>query len=89
MCGATLTTVGLLLGMCPHGGDVVRERRRPPPRCLHHFVRHPANEEGVGLGDVLDRVTMQVFVRGDCTMIAAPVQCAVGSRRAAERRRLE
>jgi hypothetical protein len=27
--------------------------------------------------EVLDRVTMQVFVRGYCTMIAAPVQCDV------------
>jgi hypothetical protein len=26
---------------------------------------------------VLDRVTMQVFVREHCTMIAAPVQCDV------------
>jgi hypothetical protein len=26
------------------------------------------------LVEVLDRVTVQVFVRGDCTMIAAPVQ---------------
>src|SRR6266571_9256346 len=31
----------------------------------------------MGLVEVLDRVTMQVFVRGDCTMIAAPVQCDV------------
>ena len=29
------------------------------------------------MGDVLDRVTMQIFVRGYCTMIAAPVQCDV------------
>src|SRR5207245_1525329 len=29
------------------------------------------------LVEVLDRVTMQVFVRRDCTMIAAPVQCDV------------
>ncbi len=27
--------------------------------------------------EVLNRVTMQVFVRGYCTMIAAPVQCDV------------
>src|SRR5213080_3333939 len=51
--------------------------RRRPPRCLHHFVGHPAKEKGIGLVEVLDRVTMQVFVRGDCTMIAAPVQCDV------------
>ncbi len=24
-------------------------RRRHPPRCLHHFVGHPAEEEGIGL----------------------------------------
>jgi len=29
------------------------------------------------LVEVLDRVTMQLFVRGNCTMIAAPVQCDV------------
>jgi hypothetical protein len=29
-----------------------------PPRSLHHFVRHPAEEEGIGLAEVLDRVTM-------------------------------
>jgi hypothetical protein len=28
-------------------------------------------------GEVLHRVTMQVFVRGYCTMIAAPIQCDV------------
>ena len=31
-------------------------------RGLHHFVSHPAKEEGIGLGDVLACVTMQVFV---------------------------
>ena len=30
--------------------------------------------EGIGTLEVLDCVTMQLFVRGDCTMIAAPVQ---------------
>ena len=58
----------------------IRPRARPrrrPPRCLHHFVSHPAEEEGIGLAEVLDRVTMQVFVRGYRTMIAAPVQCDV------------
>ena len=49
-------------------------RRLRPPRCLHHFVSHPAKEEGIGLGEVLDRVTMQLFVRDPLTMIAAPVQ---------------
>jgi len=29
------------------------------------------------MGEVLDRVTMQVLVRDDHTMIAAPVQCDV------------
>src|SRR5208282_2119239 len=58
----------------------IRPRSRPrrrPERCLHHFVSHPAKEKGIGLVEVLDRVTMQVYVRGDCTMIAAPVQCDV------------
>src|SRR5207249_1026040 len=32
-------------------------RRRPPPPSLHHFVRDPAKEEGIGLRAVLDRVT--------------------------------
>jgi hypothetical protein len=36
-----------------------------------------AKEEGIGLGEVLDRVTMQVSVGDDRTMIAAPVQCDV------------
>src|SRR5439155_26105812 len=49
---------------------------RPRP-CLHHFVGHPTKEEGIGLREVLGRVTMQVFVRGYCTMITAPVQCDV------------
>src|SRR6266850_5610073 len=51
--------------------------RRRPKRCLHHFVSHPAKEEGIGLVEVLDRVTMQVFVHDPYTMIAAPVQCDV------------
>ena len=37
----------------------------------------PAKKEGIGPREVLGRVTMQVFVRGHCTMIAAPVQCDV------------
>src|SRR5207248_5286397 len=53
-----------------------RPRRRPERR-LHHFVSHPAKEEGIGLLEVLDRMTMQVFVREHCTMIAAAVQCDV------------
>ena len=55
----------------------IRPRARPrrhPPRCLDHFVSHPAKEDGIGLVEVLDRVTMQLFVREYYTMIAAPVQ---------------
>src|SRR5262245_42001455 len=55
-----------------------RSRRHwPPPPCLHHFVGHPTQEEGIGPIEVLDRVTMYVFVRDHFTMIAAPVQCDV------------
>ena len=39
-------------------------RRRRPPRRLHHLVGHPAEEEGVGLREVLDGVAMQLLVRG-------------------------
>src|SRR6266545_2130744 len=59
------------------GWHPIRPHSRPrwrPPRCLHHFVSHPAKEEGFGLLEVLDGVTMQVFVRDHCTMIAASVQ---------------
>src|SRR5215470_17193533 len=62
------------------GFHPIRPRSRPrrrPKRCLHHFVSHPAKEEGIGLIEVVDRVTMQVFVREYCTTIAAPVQCDV------------
>src|SRR5262249_49869441 len=55
-------------------------RYRPSPRPkrrLHHFVSHPPKEESIGLIEILDRVTMQVFVRGYYTMITAPVQCDV------------
>jgi hypothetical protein len=48
-----------------------------PKRCFHHFISHPAKKEGIGPLEVLDRVTMQVFVRDNCTVIAAPVQCDV------------
>jgi hypothetical protein len=37
-------------------------------------VDHSAKKEGIGLLEVLDRVTMQFFVRDYCTMITAPVQ---------------
>jgi hypothetical protein len=44
---------------------------------LHHFASHPAEEESIGLGDVLGRVTVQVFVRDHHTIFAAPVQSDV------------
>src|SRR5688572_19673669 len=53
-----------------------RLSRRPPCR-LHHFVSHPAKEKRINLADDFGRVTMQLFVRRYCTMIAAPVQCDV------------
>src|SRR5215468_5292220 len=59
------------------GFHPIRPRSHPPPRPeggFHHFVCHPPKEESVGPVEVLDRVTMQVFVRDDRTMIAAPVQ---------------
>jgi hypothetical protein len=34
--------------------------------CLHHFVGHPAKEEGIGLLGVLSRVPLQVFVPEHC-----------------------
>ena len=46
-----------------------RLRRLPPP-CLHQVVSHPAKEKGIGPIEVLGRVTVQVFVREYCTMIA-------------------
>src|SRR5262245_43075285 len=49
--------------------------RRQPPRRFHHFVRRPAEEKCIGMGGVLDGVTMQFFVRDHLTMIAATVQC--------------
>jgi hypothetical protein len=53
---------------------VSRLEFRSSKRGLHHFVRHPAQAEGIGLGDVLDRVTMQLFVRDSDAMIDVPVQ---------------
>jgi hypothetical protein len=41
------------------------------------LISHSAKKEGIGAVEVLDRVTMQLFVRDSCTMIAAPVQCDV------------
>jgi hypothetical protein len=40
---------------------------------LHHFESHPAKEEGIGSRDVLDCVTMQLFVGDHNTMVAAAV----------------
>ncbi|HEY5743928.1 MAG TPA: hypothetical protein VIS99_15480 [Terrimicrobiaceae bacterium] len=47
---------------------------RLPPRCLHHFVGDAAKEQRVGLREALGPVTMQLFVRGHCLMIAASIQ---------------
>ena len=41
------------------------------------FTYLMSDQEGIGPVEILDRVTMQVFVRDHCTMIAAPVQCDV------------
>lgn len=49
-------------------------RRRQPPRCLRHLVGHPAEEERIGLDEVLGSVTVQLLVRGDRTVVAAPVR---------------
>ena len=62
------------------GFHPIRPRSRPrrrPKGCFHHFVSHPAKEEGISLVEVLDRVTMQLLVRDYCTVIAATVQCDV------------
>jgi hypothetical protein len=36
---------------------------------LHHFISHPAKKERIGQVEVLDRVTMQLFVREYWPMI--------------------
>src|SRR5262252_1806927 len=41
------------------------------------FRKSPAKKEGISLDEVLDRMTMQVFVREHETMIAASVQSDV------------
>jgi hypothetical protein len=38
------------------------------------LVSHPAKEQGIGVSDVLERVTVQVFVGDSFTVIATPVQ---------------
>ncbi|CAN7762355.1 hypothetical protein [Variovorax sp. LjRoot178] len=48
-----------------------------PPCGLHHLVGAPAKDEGIGLREVLGRVTMQLLIRNHYTMIAASVQCDV------------
>jgi hypothetical protein len=45
-----------------------------PPPGLHHLVGHPTEEEGVGPGEVLGMVTVQVFIGNDRAMIAAAVE---------------
>ncbi|MFD0441624.1 hypothetical protein ACFQ10_01560 [Streptomyces indonesiensis] len=57
--------------------DQSQLRQRRPPRLLHHFVRHPAEEKRIGLVEVPGVVTMHLFVRNDRMVIAAPVQCDV------------
>jgi hypothetical protein len=47
---------------------------RRPKRDLHHFIGNPAKKKRIGPVEVLDRMTMQFFVRGNALMIAAPVQ---------------
>src|SRR5262245_54538993 len=59
-------------GSLPLIAPIDESPRRRPPRCLHHLISHPTKEEGIGLVEVLDRVTMQVFVREHCTMVAEP-----------------
>ncbi len=44
---------------------------------LQSVRRLPAKEERIGLRQDLGRVPMQVFVRGYCTMIAAPIESDV------------
>jgi hypothetical protein len=61
----------------PRRGNDRTERRSSRDHYSHYFVRHPAKEKGIGLGDVFHRVTMRGFVRDHFTMIAAPVQCDV------------
>ena len=64
-----------------------RTVRRPTPACrpsppaaatlIPSFRTSPGQEKGIGLVEVLGRVTMQVFARRDRAMVAAPVQCDV------------
>lgn len=56
---------------------ILTNTRSPSSLILTRPTPATAKEEGVGLLEVLERVTMQVFVRDHCSMIAAPVQCNV------------
>jgi hypothetical protein len=38
--------------------------KRRPPRSLHHLVSDSTKEEGIGLDEVLDRVTLIKYQRG-------------------------
>ena len=44
------------------------------PITFHHFISYPAEKKGVGPVEVLDRVTVQLFVGDDSAVVAAPVQ---------------
>src|SRR6185437_8025059 len=48
--------------------------RRRPKRCLHHLINHPAKQKRIRPFEILDRMTMQLFVRYNSPMITAPVQ---------------
>jgi len=55
-----------------------RESQNRQNKYSHHLaIDRYLKEEGIGLVEVLGRMTMQVFVRDHCSMIAAPVQCDV------------
>ena len=62
---------------CQCAGARKKQARWLPSRLVPHRHCPRAEEKAIGLGQVLGRGTMHVFVRGDCTMIAAPVQCDV------------
>lgn len=62
-------------GQHPVGHPIGRHAtlRRRSPRRLHHLVGDAAKEEGVGAGEVLGPITMQLFIRGACFVVAAAV----------------
>jgi len=51
-----------------------RSGRRLPPRCLHHFVGHPAKEKGIGPCQVGGVMAMQLLVSDSLPVIAAAVK---------------